>query len=157
MFKTQYQFHDRVIQPSGERYRPVYSSKIQPNGDVELVESGSEDVYAFIQSHRDSTDINVILSRFENGDLSALNQRHGSYFDLTVFPKTYAETLQMFMNAEQAFYNLPVDIRDKFDHDLNKFVIALDDPQKFNSILNPDSVQSDITSVGSVKEVESDE
>lgn len=36
-------------------------------------------------------------------------------------PKSYAEALQLVINAEKDFYDLPLDIRNKFDNDYKQW------------------------------------
>lgn len=127
MFRTQFE-RVRVFAKPGQRFRDTYHSVVTDNGAVELEKDGVDDVYAFIQSHRDSVDINKLLQRYARGDVSALMQRQGSYGDFTTFPKTYAEALQAVIDAENMFMDLPVEVREKFGHDSNQFIAQIGTP-----------------------------
>lgn len=126
MFKTKYDKHERVIQNTGSPIRKTFGSRINSSGARELYETGSVNIYDEIQSHKDSVDINVILSRYTNGDLSALNRVQGVYGDFTNMPKTYAEMLNTVNAARYDFERLPLEIREKFDHNFEKYMVEMD-------------------------------
>lgn len=121
MFRTQFD-RLRVRSESGKRYKVNYTPTFSETGSLELKEDGVTDTYAIIQSHRDSTDINSIIARFTRGDLSALNERQGSYGDFTNFPKTYAEAQQKMIDATNLFMSLPVEERANYNHNPAEFI-----------------------------------
>lgn len=114
--------NEKFFSNAGSPYRTVYSPKVDQNGNIELVESGVENTAEFINSFKESTDISVILARVAAGDMSALNQRNGIFGDFTGMPKTYAEFLQLQIDSNNLFNSLPVEVRDKFGNDPNKFL-----------------------------------
>ena len=127
-FSTQYRPRTRFISNGGQRERILYQPKFDENGVMDLVESGKEDLYDFIQSHADSVDIHVLLARFQNGDVDALSRVQGAYGDFTNMPTTYADLLNK-VNEGQSFFNsLPVDIRAKFNHNFAEFMVGMDKP-----------------------------
>lgn len=121
-FRTQYQEHDRVFAAVGSRIKPVYSPVYDDNGVLDLEETGREDLYSYIQSHKDSVDIHKILQRYQNGDVAALSKVQGLYGDFVQMPKTYAEALNAVIQAEQTFNSLPVETRAKFNHSFSQFL-----------------------------------
>lgn len=123
--------HPRVYTTPGDRVKTLYSPHFDEFGHMELVESGKENLYDFIQSHKESCDIHVILARFAAGDESALARRQMFYADLTDFPTTYADVVNTMHSAEDYFTHLPVEVKAKFGHDFNKFLASLDNPQTF--------------------------
>lgn len=131
MFRTQFDERDRVRQNVGSRVRQLYSSSINDAGEVELIPSGTEDIYQMIQSHKDSCDIHVLLARYANGDTAALAQRQGSYGDFTQLPTTYAGLLNAVIAGENYFNSLPLETRAKFDHSFERFMVSMDDMPKF--------------------------
>lgn len=127
-FVTQYRPRIRFISNGGQRERILYQPKFDENGVMDLVESGKEDLYDFIQSNAESVDIHVILARFQNGDIDALSRVQGAYGDFTNMPTSYAELLNR-VNEGQSFFNsLPVDIRAKFNHNFAEFMAGMDKP-----------------------------
>lgn len=132
MFRTVSQAiedHPRVNINPGDPDKVLYSPSFDSSGHMELKEVGKESLYQFIQSHKESTDIHVILARFAAGDTTALAKRQMFYADLTEFPATYADVVNTMHGAEDYFTHLPVEVRAKFGHDFNKFLASLDNPQ----------------------------
>lgn len=121
--------HPRVFSRPGDRDKVLYSPVFDERGHMELKEVGRENLYDFIQSHKESCDINVILARFAAGDTSVLAKRQAFYADITEFPTTYSEVINTMHQAQDYFAHLPVEVKAKFGHDFNRFIASLDDPQ----------------------------
>lgn len=108
---------DDTTSNSGERFVTTYTAALDGDGRLDLVESGQYDLYESIQSHKDSVDIDLMIQRFNNGDISALgNPRPPMYLDVTDFPKSYAEMYQLVIDAKNNFEQLPLEVRDAFGH-----------------------------------------
>ena len=105
----------------GETEHILYAPKVDKEGNIELVEAGRENIREKINSYKESTDISIILNRVAQGDLSGLQVNPGMYGDFTTVPKTYAEFLQLEIDAHTLFDKLPLDVRKEFDFDANKF------------------------------------
>lgn len=123
-FETRYRSPVRVHSNLGSPIKQLYTPVFDHDGNLNLVESGQEDLYAEIQSHKDSVDIHVLLQRYANGDSTALTRAQGSYGDFTEMPKTYAELLNNLIQGEKQFLELPVDVRAKFDHSFQNWLIT---------------------------------
>ena len=118
----------RTFSAVGFPDKVVYTAKYLDDGTVELEEKGKECLYDYIQSNRDSCDINLLVARFANGDVDALSKVQGAYGDFTQFPKTYAELLNRVNQGRLMFDDLPLDIRDKYNNDFAQFMAAMDKP-----------------------------
>lgn len=112
---------NEFVSDPGSPIEITYSPKVNKDGSIELVETGKVNTDEMIQSYKDSTDIRMILARCAEGDFSGLNMKTPMYGDFTQMPKTYAEALQLRIDADNLFNSLPVDIKQKFDNDSNKF------------------------------------
>lgn len=121
-FPTQFTKHERVHAHLGSPVRTLYGGRYDANGRVVLEEKGKENLYDYIQSFRDSVDLNVILARFSNGDTEALSKAQGFYADVTDFPKTMADALNRINECEEMFKSLPLDVRQKFDCSFEQFL-----------------------------------
>lgn len=143
-FMQQFQPHERVIQTAGSGVRQLYTSELQDNGEIALIPSGVDDLYASIQSHKDSCDIHVLLARYQNGDVEALSQRQGVYGDFTEMPKTYMELLNTVIAGRSYFDSLPVETREKFDHSFEKFMMSMDNMEQFAKIMGFDAPAPDL-------------
>ena len=122
MFDTQYTPHDRIVANAGSPVKVTYRGKYDANGRVVLEKSGEENLYDYIQSFRDSVDLNVILARFSNGEVDALSKAQGFYADVTDFPKNMADALNRINQAEEMFKALPLETRQKFDCSFEQFL-----------------------------------
>ena len=127
LFKTQFDARDRIQSNPGNPIKQLYSGSYNERGQVELKEDGTEDLYAYIQSFAESTDIHSILRRYENGEVDVLEKVQGFYGDITEMPHTYAEALQRIADSEKVFMSLPVDVRAKFNHSFSEFLAASQD------------------------------
>ena len=126
-FKTQYDARDRISTEPGNPIKQLFSGCYNERGQVELKEDGTEDLYAYIQSFAESTDIHSILKRYENGEVDVLEKVQGFYADITEMPHTYAEALQRIADSEKVFMSLPVEVRAKFGHSFTEFLAASQD------------------------------
>lgn len=132
----------RTYSAVGSPDKVLYSAKYRDDGTIELSEKGKESLYDFIQSFRDSCDINLLVARFSNGDIDALSQVQGAYGDFTRFPKTYAELLNCVNDGRLMFSELPLEIRAKFNQDFAQFMAAMDKPD-FWELLKPAPVEEE--------------
>lgn len=118
----------------GNPIKEIYKPIVEKDGSVILVVEGHENTDEIIKSYEDSVDIDVIIARYMNGDLEALNKRVGQYGDFTDFPKTYAEVLQMKIDAENVFNELPVDLKAKFNNDPDQFFVQSGSEEWFDKL-----------------------
>jgi hypothetical protein len=132
-FTTQYDSHSRVFSNVGSREHILYSPVLDENGHLELEESGVENIYDMIQSHKDSCDINLLVKRFAAGEYDVLEKRQGQYLDATQFPATYAEMLNNVIDGEKRFYELPVEVRARFGHSFTQWLASMDNMQDWLS------------------------
>ena len=109
------------LTPEGSEIKIEYSPKVMPDGTIQLVESGKYNINDKIQSYADSTDMSYILKQLALGNADVLNVKQGSFGDFTDMPKTYAEALQLKIDAEKSFYQLSPDVRNKFENDFNRY------------------------------------
>lgn len=122
MFETWRRPHKRFNTEVGSGVKDIYSPEFDKKGVMTLKVSGQENLYEFIQSHKDSVDIHKILDRFERGDVTALQKIQGMYGDFSEFPKTYAELLNTVIEGEQTFNSLPLEVREKFGHSFHRWL-----------------------------------
>ncbi|AXF52362.1 MAG: internal scaffolding protein [Microviridae sp.] len=127
MFKTQYDPHPRVLANPGSGIRILYQARYNASGTLELYPSGEENLYDYIQSHRDSVDIHVILKRFAAGEKDVLSQVQGFYADASNMPKTYAEVLNAVLEGERAFDLLPASTKAEFNNSFAEWLSAIHD------------------------------
>lgn len=137
-FQTQFQRKSdcRICSEPGSGMKDTYKMHVDEDGKRELRKSGEYNLYAEIQSYKDSVSIDYILTRFMNGDDSALSRAQGIYGDFTSMPTTLAELQQRVIDAEDLFNSLPLDIRAQYNHSASEFFAQLDS-EKTKNIFNP--------------------
>ena len=111
---------------TGSGMKDTYKMHVDEDGKRELKKSGEYNLYADIQSYKDSVSIDYILARFVNGDETALSRVQGIYGDFTQMPTTMAELQQRVIDAEHLFNNLPLDIREQYNFSASEFFAQLD-------------------------------
>lgn len=129
MFDTQFTFRDRVTCCPGERLVPRFRSEVTAKGDVTLIPDGEDNLYEYIQSFKESCDINNIVARFARGDVDALNRVQGTYFDAVGMPTTYAELLNTVIAGRELYDSLPLEVKEKFGFSFERWMSSLDQVQ----------------------------
>lgn len=125
-FRTQFDPHSPVYQEPGDPVKVIYSPRYDDHGVLDLVATGRENLYDYIQSHKESTDIHVLLTRFANGETDVLSRMQGFYGDVTSMPKTYAEVLNAVIAGEETFSRLPVEVKQRFDNSFAVWLASMD-------------------------------
>lgn len=123
----------------------MYSPRYDDNGVLDLEVTGQENLYEFIQSHKESTDIHVLLTRFANGETDVLSRMQGFYADVSDMPKTYAEVLNAVIAGEETFARLPVEIKQRFDNSFAVWLASMDSPDFSERMGVPNVARTDMT------------
>lgn len=119
----------------GSSVKQKYAPHVDPDGTITLVEDGIEDWQEYINSFKESSEISSVVARFiDTNDPSVLNVKEGMYGDFTKFPKTYAEALQLKIDADRMYDSLPVEFKEKFDSDRNKFFALSGTPEWYENL-----------------------
>lgn len=141
-FRTMYDDFDRFPSNPGNAEEIEYAPLIGDDGVLSLEAVGTIDVRAQIDSYRETCDLNVILSRFNNGDVDVLCRTQGSYFDAVDLPHTYAEMLNTINTAEMEFFKLPLSVRERFDNSFHRWLSLMDNPVEFNRLMGSDASEA---------------
>lgn len=126
--KFRSKFDEVCIEPStpGEALQPEYQLVMKEDGVYDLEQVGYTDLHKLIQSHKDSVDINLIMSRIENGETDLLERAKGFYADVTELPINLKDALNVGLQGERLFENLPVDVKEKF----SSYVDMVNNPER---------------------------
>lgn len=141
-FRTSLSRPTRVISHAGNPVQAVRSAKIDSKGNMTLVKVGEHDLYAEIQSYKDSCDIHLILKRFAAGDTEALARMQGFYADYADMPSTYAEVLNAVIAGEQSFNALPAEVKARFDNSFSVWLSSMEDAD-FGKKMSLDGISPD--------------
>lgn len=125
-FRSAYSGQVRHTSATGNGREPEYEYKVTENGR-ELVKTGETDVYALIQSRLDETKIENIIKRatYDPAALGDQNwQSNGAFVDISDVPANYHEWYGRIKEAEDEFEKLPVEVKSKWDNDVEKYIMA---------------------------------
>lgn len=136
-FPTVYSSREPVYSETGSPVCNLYSPAVKADGSFTLEVVGKRNIYDEIQSHADSCDLKLILERFARGEVDVLSRRQGLYGDVTAFPTTYAEMLNVIVQAQAEFDAFPVSVKERFDNDVNKFIARMDDVELMRELFPP--------------------
>lgn len=125
---------DRTSSKTGSPTKPAFKMKVDVKGRRKLIADGIINIYEQIQSHKDSCDINLILTKYMNGDKTVLSKVQGFYGDYTNIPTSLNELQNRVLDAERLFYQLPIETREKFEHNPGIFYNMVGS-DAFNEIL----------------------
>ncbi len=142
MFNTQYDSRERFYTSIGDPIVETYTGRYDKNGDLQLVSTGQENLYDKIQAEAAACDMDNILRRFANGDISVLSQSQGIYADVSGAPMHFTDALNMVRSVEDAFSLLPSEEREKYDNDWVKYGASLVNPA-VDPVVEPE-VQLDV-------------
>lgn len=110
-------------------------------GDVNLTKVGTTNLYDKIQSYADSCDMAVLISRYMQGDYSALNRVQALYGDFSDMPTSYVEASALLDSVIADFATLPAEIKERFDNSAINFMKELGQPG-FADKLKIDTVET---------------
>lgn len=94
-----------VASESGSGLRQLYIPCFV-DGCFTIEESGVFDLQEQINANASSCDINVLVSRYNAGDLTALSRRQGLFGDFTSAPDSYRQALEIVNGFESAFSDM---------------------------------------------------
>ena len=128
-FRTQYDKRPRYICNPGSPICKILQGVYNKDKIIEVVPKGKKDLYAEIQSYADSVDINVLLTRFVNGDKDALLQRAAAYLDISALPNNINDFIELSRNASNLFDTLPVETKKLFNNNVTEFISTIGDKE----------------------------
>lgn len=101
----------------GNRFKKQFIGVERKNGMIDLKESGEIDLWEMHNADAESCDLNNIVARFVNGDVSVLSRNQGLYLDISGAPTNLREMYDLVHDGEKAFYNLDKEIQARFEND----------------------------------------
>lgn len=139
--------HKRFNCCSGIREVDKQHLVINKAGYPVLETQGKTDLYAQIQSYKDTCDLEAILRTFDLGKLPALSfDDLGDLTDFTDAPKSAGELLKVVKDGELMFSQLPVGVRNEFNHSLYNFIGSFGSPDFVDRLAKAYGVHKDLSS-----------
>lgn len=113
--------------------QPTYERRVQPDGTLELEQVGTKNLAHEIQAGAVGLTPYEVLDRYARcPDPSILKEMEKNYADFTACPRSLAELEQFRIDARNAFYSLPANVRQLFDNNFNVF---MQNPTAFDEFL----------------------
>ena len=82
------------------------------------------------QQFADECDVNNILANYaRTGDISLISKGQGFYGDASDYPVDFNTAMQIVLDAQDRFDELPSRVRERFDNDPAKFLTFIDNPE----------------------------
>lgn len=139
---------NKFVSCPGSDTKTVYTTKVQDDGTILLIPSGKENIKEKINSYVDQTDIAYIIRQLQLGDTSVINPSKAMYGDFTETPTDLRHAMQIMIDGEKAFYDLPLDTRQKFDNDFRKWLVSAGSPDWLTKmgqpITEPDVIEKEV-------------
>lgn len=111
------------VPPIGNGTAPTYEEVFDPEiGEYRLIESGSDNLFDFVQASKEESLVYNIIAKYQRGDVNALNRCVGQYMDVVGMPTNLAEAHATMLDVERKFNSLSPEIRSNFDNDINVFI-----------------------------------
>ena len=104
----------------GNRFYIEKHGEVQPNGLINLVPDKEIDLQEKYNAEYPSTTIENILAN--SSPLQSFADDGMSGIDATQLPKTFAEFLQLQIDRKREFDRLPVEIKQKFNNDVQQYM-----------------------------------
>lgn len=156
IFQTKYdklEDHLSYVSSAGVEEEIIYDYSIDiKTGVKSLVPVGKTSIKDYIQSHKDSVDLNKLMERFRNGETDVFNRNAGFYADVTEMPTTYPEMFARVQAAENVFFQLDPEVRAKFNNSPSEFFAQYGSDQ-FNEIMASHFVEPDLETVADLQPV----
>lgn len=119
-FFSAYNTPELIATNPGDKYQIQYALT-----DEGLVETGKIDLDEYINSFAAECDINVILTKYLNGDISVLNKSAGTYADVSNIPTDVHQMYNIINYSEAVYANLTNDQKAAFNNDYETFLQAM--------------------------------
>ena len=119
-FRSAYSGQETHHTASGQPVKNEYRYEIE-DGHKKLVKIGETNIYEKIQEAYPATKIENILKNASVGDMSGFIGE-GQYIDTTELPKNMIEARKSIMKLENTWNDLPKEIKEKFNYDMEEFI-----------------------------------
>lgn len=122
---NQLEHSKKFVSNPGSVWKDIYHGEVQPDGSIKLVFDKKENFYKRIQADSVGCDLPSIIARATAGDPTAFRQDAGFFGDVVGMPQTYADILNQVNAGKAKFESLPLDVREKFDFNFEKWFATL--------------------------------
>lgn len=125
------QRHKLVPTNPGSPIAYKYAERLNKRGEPALVEIGKEDLREIHQADRDSVDLKLIVARYQQGDILALERSSNAFFgDIRDMPENAIDAANRALAGRQMFDALPLAVKRQYDNNPLKWMQAIADGEK---------------------------
>lgn len=121
-YVTKYSEKTKTSSPTGEKVQIEHTPHMGLDGRRKLLKDNPKPIYEMIQAHREQCEIERIVKRALEGDMSVLNAIEGQYLDITGAPSSLAQAQQIIINAKRDFDALDPETKKKFENNVEIFI-----------------------------------
>ena len=129
--KNRQEHSKKFVSCSGNPLKEIKHGELQVDGSIKLVVDRIENTDEVIQSFAPSTMIENIMKRIEAGQVDLLNQKQGFFIDSVGLPENLADVLNLVNKGKETFEKLPVEVKERFDNDFNKWFLEMENREKW--------------------------
>lgn len=134
-WRTKYNRGDKKFSsPTGEKTQMEHTPHMGLDGRRKLIKDNPKPIYEMIQASREQCEIERIVRRALDGDVTALNAVEGQYADITGAPKSLAQAQQIIINAKRDFDKLDAETKKKFDNNVEIFIAEAGSKEWFDKM-----------------------
>lgn len=112
---------EKIYTPHGNNTEEnTYGYDVNEYGQKILVKTGTKNTYEEIQSWKEETSIEHILTRLAQGDNSVIRPM-GSFGDISEMPKSLIEAKRQIAKLENVWNELPLEVRNKYGNSIDRW------------------------------------
>lgn len=122
-FKTAWDRGTSEVSEVGNPIQTTYKYVIDADtGRKKWVANGTSNLYDKIQKSLEGVKLENIIKKVSMGEEALLNAVSGDWVDVTEMPQNLIDAQNMILDCKRQFENLPLEIRKKFDNDVEYYV-----------------------------------
>lgn len=108
-----YRYTEVTSSVSGSPVKSLFVPYVN-KGHLDIKVSGDFDLQAQIESESCLCDINYLIERFNLGDVDALNRKQAFFTDITAYPGSYREAVDILKEGRLFYDSLSVDEKKRY-------------------------------------------
>lgn len=106
-------YTDVIPSESGSPVKSLFVPYVN-KGHLDIKVSGDFDLQAQIEAESCLCDINYLIERFNLGDVDALNKRQAFFADITAYPGSYREAVDILKDGRSFYDSLSADEKNRY-------------------------------------------
>lgn len=108
-----FRYTEAIPSVSGSPVKSLFVPFVN-KGHLDIKVSGDFDLQAQIEAESCLCDMNYLIERFNLGDVDALNKRQAFFADITAYPGSYREAVDILKDGRSFYDSLSVDEKKRY-------------------------------------------